>query len=173
MFFRIATWYHSPVSSIHITIKDRIRSAFRILLARRDNAVACSFCGRNAALGETIVAGPGVSICGACAYFTLHIIAQEGVDPVDPNMREIGVMPIIEPLCLLPSRRATLAIDLADAAKSVDCRIKSWSYNCTSAAGDQLAVYLECKAEMQDAYAVHERFKAVFLEVLARDTAST
>jgi len=159
------------MSTSFITFSERVRSAFRILLARGDNAVACSFCGRNAALGEKIVAGPGVSICGACAYLTLHIIGQEGTTPVEPPMRDISIMPIIEPLCLLPSRRATLGADLEDAAESIDCLIISWSYNCTPATGDQLSVRLECKAKSEEDEDLHERFKAAFLKTLKRDTA--
>lgn len=81
-------------------------------------------------------------------------------------MRDIGSMPIIEPLCLLPSRRATLGVDLEDAAESIDCRIISWSYNCMSAAGDQLSVRLECKAKSEGDEDLHERFKAAFLKTM-------
>lgn len=125
-----------------ITIRERIAGALRMLLGRGDDALACSFCGRSAASGETIVAGPAVAICAPCAYVALDAVASRGDDPPHPSLSEISVMPLLEPVCLLPARRATLAADLADAAAGASCRLLGWSYACNSRIGDQMAVRL-------------------------------
>ena len=46
---------------------QRLRAATRILLVRGDAAIVCSFCGRDKAQTQWIVAGPGIAICWECA----------------------------------------------------------------------------------------------------------
>lgn len=145
-----------------INIKERVAGARRMLLGRGDEAVACSFCGRSAASGETIVAGPGVAICATCAYLALDFVARRDDDPLPPPLSEISVMPLLEPACLLPARRATLAADLAEAAAGTPCRLLGWSYACNSRTGDQMAVRLGHGEEMTGEE-VEARFIARFL----------
>lgn len=133
-----------------------------MLLGRGDDAVACSFCGRSAISGETIVAGPGVAICGTCAYLALDSIASRNDESAPPRLSEIGVMPLAAPTCLLPARRATLATDLAEAAASVPCQLLGWSYGCTSWTGDQMTVRLAHGTELTGEQ-VEARFTARFL----------
>jgi len=145
-----------------MTVKERVQGAIRILLGRGDNAEICSFCGRSRVSGETIIAGPGVAICGTCAFLALDYVATRN-DPVVPHpMSEVGLTPILEPTCLLPSHRATLAADLAAAAASVPCHLVGWSYSCNSRTGDHLAVRVACSEDMDKEH-VHEQFRAAFV----------
>jgi len=145
-----------------MTVKERMQGAIRILLGRGDNAEVCSFCGRFRLSGETIIAGPGVAICGTCAFLALDYVGTRNEPAVALPLIEVGLMPILEPTCLLPSHRATLAADLAAAAASVPCHLVGWSYSCSSRTGDHLAVRVACTEDM-DKELVHERFRAAFV----------
>ena len=146
-----------------LPLTDRLRGALRLLLGRGHDAVACSFCGRSRASGETIVAGPGVAICGTCAFTALDHVATRDTPPPDPPLVEIGLMPILEPTCLLPASRATLEADLARAAARIPCTLIGWSYSCSSRTGDQLSVRVACGEDV-DRDMLHDRFRAAFLQ---------
>ncbi|WP_409455664.1 ClpX C4-type zinc finger protein [Paracoccus sp. (in: a-proteobacteria)] len=60
-----------------MSLRERVQAACRLLLGRGDNGVICSFCGRSRISGETIVAGPGVAICGSCSYLALDDVATQ------------------------------------------------------------------------------------------------
>lgn len=146
-----------------LSLSKRLQAALRILLGRGDNAVACSFCGRTRASGETIVAGPGVAICGTCAFTALDQVATRDAPPPQPPLVEVCLMPLLEPACLLPAGRATLAADLARAAGTIPCALSGWSYGCNSRTGDHLVVRVAC-GEGTDNAPLPDRFRAAFLQ---------
>lgn len=150
------------MSYYRISVRERLQAAVRVLFARGDNGTICSFCGRSPILGETIVAGPGVAICASCAYLALDFVAVRGDGAIPNGLFEVGLMPLLEPICLLPSGRMTLEADLTAAAQGVPCQLMGWSYNCNSRGGDYLSVRVAC-AEDIASEEVHRRFIDTFL----------
>lgn len=142
--------------------QDRLRAARRILFGRGDDAVACSFCGRDRLQTTTIICGPGVAICGACAAMALEFAGEQGLAETPPGMAAVGLMLIEVPACLLPQRRATLAADLAAAAAPAQCRLLGWAYRCNIRAGDLLSVHVAIAPETSGE-AVAARLSAAML----------
>jgi len=52
------------------------------LLVADDAEPVCSFCGKSQAQVKTLIAGPGVHICGECVEATSEIIGGD-VDPAE------------------------------------------------------------------------------------------
>lgn len=123
-------------------VKARLRGAGRILFGRLDDAEVCSFCARERHGGESIVAGPGVAICGACAHFALSSILWQSDASPPEGMAEFGAMVLDAPACLLRERRASIERDLLAAAERASCRVLGWSYACNPRDGDHLSVRL-------------------------------
>lgn len=145
------------------TLSERLRATRRILFGRGDDAVACSFCGRDRLGGSDIVAGPGVAICGSCAHVALeYISAQQAGAALPEGTSETGVIVMESPACLLPDFQATIAEDLTVAAASLSCAVRGWSYACGAEAGDHLSVRLARPAHVS-AEDLTERFIAAFL----------
>ena len=148
-----------------ITLSERLAGAGRILFGRGDNATCCSFCGRARLVGETIVAGPGVAICGHCAHLSLNVILLADDAPATQGSAMTEVMPLADPCCLLPSRRETLEADLAAAARAVRGVLLGWSYTRSAGGRDYLSVRLGHDGT-ESGEAVSERFIAAFLQGL-------
>jgi hypothetical protein len=126
------------------SISERLRAARRILFARGDDAIICSFCGENRH-GDVrnIVAGPGVAICGKCAQTANDWCAVASLTPEDGN--EIDTFPIFEhPASLLPSFRAHVAQELERCANELSCRLIGWGYGCGyGELYDSMSVFVE------------------------------
>lgn len=135
--------------------RDRLRSAGQLLrgagstlLGRGDDAVACSFCGKDRhETGCDIVAGPGVAICEGCASLAAGYAHSQKLGPV-PEGRVGDVVAMFEfPATLLPSRRVSLNGDLVRCANELSCELVSWGYFCGEGrVGDGLSVHIHAPA---------------------------
>ncbi|MFD2441219.1 ClpX C4-type zinc finger protein [Paracoccus kondratievae] len=155
-------WRNWTLSTPTLTLRERVQGACRLLFGRGDNALICSFCGRSRISGETVVAGPGVAICGSCSFLALDSIEGQTASSEIKDLTQTGVMPLLEPMCLLPALRERLAEDLSAAAASVHCDLVGWSYHCSSSTGDYLSVRLSRPKELPGDL-LHEQFRTAFL----------
>ena len=122
---------------------DRLRGARSILFGRGDDAVICSFCGRDRFGGQDIVAGPAVAICGACAHAAMESIWTQSAPPPPAGRRALDVIVSVAPICLLPAVRASLPGDLSRIATEMGCEVLGWSLSSsTREDGDYLFVQL-------------------------------
>ena len=149
------------MDSVNISFVERLLAARRILFGIGDNAACCSFCGRSKLSGETIVAGPGVAICGRCAHLSFNLIALQD-DAAAPQSKVLTeVMLLAEPCCLLPSRRKTLEADLSAAAVAVPVTLQGWTYTRRAGGSDYLSVRV-AHAGTESSDVVCTRFIAAF-----------
>jgi hypothetical protein len=146
-----------------MTLIQRVKGAARILFGRGDNATCCSFCGKAKLSGETIIAGPGVAICGSCAHLSLNMILLRDDAPAPQGSVMTEVMPLAEPSCLLPSCRETLEADLAAAAHAVSAVLLGWSYTRSAGGSDYLSVRVG-HAGSESGETISARFIAAFLQ---------
>ena len=135
--------------------RERLRSARQLLrgagvtlLGRGDDAVVCSFCGKDRHVtGCDIVAGPGVAICESCASLAVSYAHSQKLGPV-PEGRTGDVVAMFEfPATLLPPHRVSLDDDLASCAGELSCELISWGYFCGEGrVGDGLSVHIHAPA---------------------------
>ena len=140
-----------------------LQSAADRLFARGDDAVRCSFCGRNCAEAATdLIVGPSAVICAACALIaldesTLHL------HQVTPDQTALNIVILWDPACLLPASRTGIEPDLEGCAASLSCRLLSFSYRCGfGSVPDQLSVQIAVPAAA-DLDALRQTFIARFL----------
>jgi hypothetical protein len=124
--------------------RQRLQGARRLLFARGDDAVPCSFCGKDRhETGCDIVAGPGVAICAICASIALDWANAQQIGEVAEG-RVADVFAIFEyPACLLSACRDRLDVDLKACAGALSCDLVSWGYFCGQGrVGDGLSIHL-------------------------------
>ncbi len=128
--------------------RQLLRGAGTALLGRGDDAVVCSFCGKDRhETGCDIVAGPGVSICEACASLAVGYAHSLKLGAV-PEGRTGDVVAMFDhPATLLPPHRVSLNGDLARCASELSCELVSWGYFCGEGrVGDGLSVHIHAPA---------------------------
>lgn len=146
------------------TVSERLRAARRMLFGRGDDAVACSFCGRDRLGGSDIVAGPRVAICGACAHTALEAIWAQSAQRSPPGTWALDVIVSIAPICLVPAARADLPAHLARTAGEFGCTVLGWSLTSgTREDGDYLYVRL-ARPDDETSPNLHESFLDAVLE---------
>lgn len=84
------------MSNIKPGLKDRVSGAFRLLLRRGDDQMVCSFCGKDRWKVQSIVAGPGVAICGGCASIAYDFSYQAAYGQPPNGTRRIMISPTAE-----------------------------------------------------------------------------
>lgn len=124
-----------------------LQSAADRLLARSDDAVRCSFCGRNCAEAATdLIVGPSAVICATCALVA-HDESTLHLHQVTPDQTALNIMILWDPACLLPASRIGVERDLDDCAASLSCRLLSFSYRCGfGSVPDQLSAQIAVPA---------------------------
>jgi hypothetical protein len=135
--------------------RDRLRNASQLLRGARitlfgqgDDAVVCSFCGKDRhETGCDIVAGPGVAICESCASLAVGYAHSQKLGAV-PEGRIGDVVAMFDcPATLLPPHRVSLNGDLARCANELSCELVSWGYFCGEGrVGDGLSVHIHAPA---------------------------
>jgi hypothetical protein len=135
--------------------RDRLRNASQLLRGARitlfgqgDDAVVCSFCGKDRhETGCDIVAAPGVAICESCASLAVGYAHSQKLGAV-PEGRIGDVVAMFDcPATLLPPHRVSLNGDLARCANELSCELVSWGYFCGEGrVGDGLSVHIHAPA---------------------------
>jgi len=62
----------------------------------RKRRLVCSFCGRNEAEVEKLVAGPRVRICDRCVATAARMMAADSVGPQAPEVRRSALQRVMD-----------------------------------------------------------------------------
>lgn len=126
----------------------RLRAATRLVLARGDDAVVCSFCGRDRRQVARLVCGPGVAICDECARVVVDFAAASGQVPPGAGRQLLTVTPVLDPgERLTTEQQVRLPEVLTQCAAIADGRLAGWSYRVSPEVGDHLTFDVSYPAE--------------------------
>lgn len=111
-----------------ITLAERLKTARTVLLGRGDDALVCSFCGKNRHEVGYLVRGPGANICSWCTSIAHLFIVNAELTPAPDKAIETFLV-IEEPAKLLPVFQASLGPVLSQCAHELHCKLMTWSYS--------------------------------------------
>lgn len=157
-----------------MSFKDRIGAARRALFATEDNAIICSFCGKNRNDGVgNIISGPGVAICASCARIAVDWNLTEYFVKIDGATIDTFSIFYQHQACLLPRHRSQINEELQRCADELDTELLGWTYGCAKGDFvDGLTVYVRVRNDVNIAI-FRETFTQLYLRLIPSDAPSS
>lgn len=129
------------------TFSERIRSARTILFGKGDDAVVCSFCGKDRHETGDIVTGPGVAICNQCAGIAQNWVFSNSLGAATEGKTFDTFLVLEQAASVIPEARAAIPGELSHCAAELSCDLICWSYFCGNGRmGDGLSVHIQAPA---------------------------